>query len=239
MQRTLVTFLLDRTGSMSFCKEATIEAFNGYLDALKTGDPAEIEFTFLQFDGVSLDKICVAEDLAKVKPLTDKTYEPRASTPLIDAAFKTIKAIEAALTKRDDKPKIVVCIQTDGFENASTEHTMAELNALIKEKIALGWQFNFMGAGIDAYAQGKQMGIMPEATVAYNRSDRHATKMAFAASAGHTRSFAAGMSMNTHYNAGDRMAAKDEYAPPDLQKKPDLTAKSAMRPKSLVDDIKL
>src|SRR5262247_4061670 len=120
-ERTVVTFLLDRTGSMQSCKEATIEAFNAYLAALRTGDePAAIEFTFLQFDSVSLDKICVAEDIHGVKPLTARTYEPRAATPLVDAAFKTIKAVEYALTKRSDKPKIVICIQTDGFENAST-----------------------------------------------------------------------------------------------------------------------
>ncbi len=56
---------------------------------------------------------------------------------------------------------MVICIQTDGLENASTEHTWAELNLLIKEKAKLGWQFNFMGAGIDAYEQGRQMGIPP------------------------------------------------------------------------------
>jgi hypothetical protein len=63
---------------------------------------------------------------------------------------------------------VVICIQTDGQENSSTEHIWNELNALVKEKAALGWQFNFMGVGMDAYDQGARMGIAPAATVAYD-----------------------------------------------------------------------
>jgi hypothetical protein len=33
---------------------------------------------------------------------------------------------------------VVICIQTDGQENSSTEHSWNELNALVKEKAALG-----------------------------------------------------------------------------------------------------
>jgi hypothetical protein len=212
-ERTLITFLLDRTGSMESCKDATIEAFNGYLEALKTGgEPATIEFTFLQFDSVSLDKICVAEDIQLVKPLTVENYKPRASTPLIDAAFKTILAVDFALTKRDDQPKIIICIQTDGEENASTEHTMNELNALIKEKSALNWQFNFMGAGIDAYAQSRQMGIPAASSLSYNKDDRRATLAAFMSSAQKARGFSSGAAKNTAFSSEDRKAAGDIHA---------------------------
>ena len=210
-QRTLVTFLLDRTGSMSSCKDATIEAFNGYLDGLKEDGDA-LDFTFLQFDSVSLDKICVAENVSKVALLTSQTYQPRASTPLVDCAYKTIKAVEESLTKRDDKPKVVICIQTDGQENASIEHSMAELNALIKEKSALGWQFNFMGAGIDAYQQGSLMGISAQATMAYDQHSKTATRAAFTASASNTRMFARGESANTSYSMGQRAASGDAFA---------------------------
>ena len=61
----LVTFLLDRTGSMASCKDATIEAFNAYLGTLKA-DPKGVFFTFLQFDSVSLDKIHVADPVKDV-----------------------------------------------------------------------------------------------------------------------------------------------------------------------------
>src|SRR5215207_8666179 len=129
-QSTLVTFLLDRTGSMQSIKDDTIGAFNAYLATLKKGGDG-IEFSFLQFDSISIDKVCVNRPVAEVAPLTDETFEPRASTPLIDAAYATIEAVGEAVAKREAMPKVVICIQTDGLENASTEHTWAELNLLI------------------------------------------------------------------------------------------------------------
>lgn len=179
---TLVTFLLDRTGSMQSIKDDTIGAFNAYLSTLQK-DAAGIEFSLLQFDSISLDKLCVNQPVAEVAPLTDETFQPRGSTPLIDAAHATIEAVGEAIAKRGIDPRVVICIQTDGHENASTEHTWEELNLLIKEKSALGWQFNFMGAGIDAYQQARQMGISERATVSYDKTSAHASARAFEASA--------------------------------------------------------
>lgn len=228
---------------MSSCKDATIEAFNGYIGGLRSEPDAEIEFTFLQFDSMSLDKICVAAPISDVKELTPKSYEPRASTPLIDSCVKTIKAVEESLSRRDDKPKIVICFQTDGQENCSTEYSWNELNALIKEKSALGWQFNFMGTGIDAYAHAGRMGIVAECAMSYDRTDAVATKQAFAASASNTASFAAGRSANTFYSAQQRMAARDQFAPDTLRAQPpSLKMPATTQPpakKPIVDDIKL
>lgn len=147
--RTVVTFLLDRTGSMEAIRDDTIGGFNDYLDGLKRAGEANIEFTLVQFDSMSIDKICVAVPIAEVEKLSRDSYQPRASTPLIDAAYKTITAVEASLVSAP-AAKVVICIQTDGQENSSTEHSWNELNALVKEKAALGWQVNFMGVGMDA-----------------------------------------------------------------------------------------
>lgn len=214
-EKTLVTFLLDRTGSMESIKDDTIGAFNAYLDTLKDtslgGDVDAIKFTLVQFDSQSLDKVCVAIPVKQAKPLTKDTFKPRAATPLIDAAYKTIKAVESQAAAKD--AKIVICIQTDGFENASTEHTWDELNALIKEKTALGWQFNFMGASIDAYQQATAMGIGACSTMSYDSSQTGTTQAAFRASAANLRSFAAGQSANTSYSTSQKSASGDVYDP--------------------------
>lgn len=206
-ERTLVTFLLDRTGSMQSIKDDTIGAFNAYLAELKKG-AANIAFTFIQFDSMSMDKVCVAAPLSDVKELNNDTYEPRASTPLIDAAYKTIKAVEKQTTPDD---KVVICIQTDGHENCSTEYTWEQLNALIKEKSGQGWQFKFMGAGIDAYDQGSKMGIASADTVSYNKLSPEMTASAFAATASNTTMFASGLRSNTAYAATQKMAAGDVF----------------------------
>src|SRR5215468_82268 len=166
-QRTMVTFLLDETGSMESIKDDTIGGFNSYLDSLKA-EAAPIDFTLIKFDSRRIEKVCVAVPVSQVAELTMESYQPGASTPLIDAAYKTIKAVEKSLNGRS--PKVVICIQTDGHENASTEHTWDELNALIKEKSAAGWQFNFLGTGIDAYDTGSRMGVAAMATMASGRT---------------------------------------------------------------------
>jgi hypothetical protein len=242
---TLVTFLLDRTGSMEAIKSDTIGGFNAYLNALKQ-DGAGIEFSLLQFDSMSIDKLCVNEPVANVPPLTAETFQPRASTPLIDAAVKTIKAVEEAVAKRDVAPKVVICIQTDGQENCSTEHNWNELNALIKEKAALGWQFNFMGAGIDAYEQGARMGIAAQHTMSYDSASPAATMAAFSGRAARTASYAKGEVASMEIPTAEKVAAGDRFdahanpknpARPKESRKPAAPAASPRKP--IVDDIAL
>lgn len=214
---TLVTFLLDRTGSMERIKDDTIGAFNAYLEGLKSEKDAEIDFTLLTFDSVSLDKVCVAVPVKDAPLLSKDNYQPRAWTPLIDASVKTIRAVEDQLNGKNNV-KVVICIQTDGNENSSREHTWDQLNDLIREKTALGWQFNFMGASIDAYKQAGRMGISSGSTLSYNSRDPVATTIAFVASARGTRDFVAGRAATTNFLSSERLAAGDMFYP----KQPDV-----------------
>ncbi|MDQ3559238.1 MAG: hypothetical protein M3453_08640 [Pseudomonadota bacterium] len=239
---TLVTFLLDRTGSMEAIKDDTIGGFNAYLGALKA-DGAGIEFSLLQFDSISIDKVCVNTPIADVALLTQATFQPRASTPLIDAAYKTIKAVETAVAARADAPKVVISIQTDGQENCSTEHGWDELNLLIKEKAALGWQFNFLGAGIDAYEQGQRMGIAAASTLSYDAKDRAATQAAFSGRAARTAAYAKGDVADMLFSPEEKRRAGDKFDPTGKPAnsagtgKPTGPAKRRKAP--LVDDITL
>jgi uncharacterized protein YegL len=96
MSRTLVTFLLDRTGSMEPIRDDTIGAFNAYLETLQE-DGEDIFFSLLTFDSMSIDKVHVNQPVKEVARLTRESFVPRASTPLIDAAYKTIKAVEKSV----------------------------------------------------------------------------------------------------------------------------------------------
>ena len=215
-ETTLVTFLLDRSSSMGSCLDSTIEAFNGYVEELKRA-ATPILFTFLQFDanaGCEINKVHFEKPIKDVSDIDRSSYQPRGSTPLIEAATKTLHALDAALKTKADKPKVVVCIQTDGEENCSGhEYTWAALKALIEARTKDGWQFNFMGASIDAYDQGQKMGIAVASSVSYDHTDKRATRAAFAASASNTASFAAGMSANTSYSAAQKRASGDKWDP--------------------------
>ena len=83
---TLVTFLLDETGSMESIKDDTIGGFNSYLGSLKA-EAAPIDFTLIKFDSRRIEKVCVAVPVSQVAELTMESYQPGASTPLIDAAY--------------------------------------------------------------------------------------------------------------------------------------------------------
>lgn len=103
---TLVTFLLDRSGSMmGDRKQIAIDSFNEYLVGLQKDPNADIIFTRLQFDSYSVDTDFAQVPVSSVTPLDDASYMPRGGTPLIDACVKAIKATEVALTKRIDQPK--------------------------------------------------------------------------------------------------------------------------------------
>jgi hypothetical protein len=238
---TLVTFLLDKSGSMGAIRDDTISAFNAYLGELQQ-EPDGIVFSLLQFDSNSVDVTCRNVPVGKAAPLDASTYVPGASTPLIDAAYKTIKAVEEALAKRGDKSRVVVCIQTDGHENASVEHEWNDLTALIKEKTALGWQFSFLGCGIDAYDQGAKMGILPTNTMSYDRRSPQTQRAAFAASGRNTVLFARGEVASTAYDMAQRESAGDHFAPGSLdpharKSPPRASAGGGRRP--LIDDISL
>lgn len=208
----LITFLQDRSGSMAIVQDATIESFNGYLAGLQRETQADIDFSYLQFDTVSLDKVHTAIPVREARMLTKDTFVPRGGTPLVEASIKTIEAVEASLAKRTDHPRVTVCIQTDGQENASkSEYTWERLKKLIEAKQEAGWQFNFMGAGLESYAyqQAARMGVGHGSTMSYNHTNLAESQQAFAATASNTASFAAGRSANTQYSVQQKTASGD------------------------------
>ncbi len=238
---TFVSFLLDETGSMQSIKDDTIGGFNAYLETLQKG-AEDILFSLGSFNSSETRKRYVAEPIRAVAPLSEDAYTPRAMTPLIDAAVKIIKATDEAVSKRKDHPNVVVVLQTDGQENVSVEYTTADLAALVKEKEAAGWQFVFLGAGLDAFAAARAAGLDIDAqrVVSYSRDRSHEV---FAATAANVADFAEqGTEAALRYSPAQRAQAGDQYADQYLRGEP----KKKDRPKdedkprsSTVDDIDL
>lgn len=234
---TFVTLVLDETGSMEPIRDDTIGGFNQYLDQLKQSEDP-ILFTLIKFDSNRHEMPYRAVPVGEVAGLTRETYQPGAATPLIDAAFKAIKATEAKVAEMADA-NVGIVIQTDGHENASTEHTSEELVALIKEKTAAGWLFTFLGAGIDAFDQASQLGISPDVTLTYGRT---ASPQAFmAAGQSMARYCSTGLTAAAAFTPTERSSSAGELGtemvvPPDNHR-----STSAARPKSksVVEDIEI
>ncbi|MEZ6063251.1 MAG: vWA domain-containing protein [Planctomycetaceae bacterium] len=158
---TDITFVLDRSGSMGFIKAATIEAFNGFLSSQCSGDGIA-ELSLVQFDD-QYEPMYAGRNVNKAPKLTDRTYQPRGSTALLDAMGRTIVATGQRLSRlREHKrPGTVIFVTlTDGFENASREFTLHRINEMIREqREKYSWQFIFLGANQDAIATAAQMGV--------------------------------------------------------------------------------
>ncbi|NND71096.1 MAG: VWA domain-containing protein [Rhodothermales bacterium] len=242
---TFVSFLLDETGSMQSIKDDTVGGFNAYLDTLKKGGDS-ILFSLVSFNSSKTLKRYVAEPVTTIQPLSEDDYQPHAMTPLIDAAVKIITATDEAVSQRTDEPNVVIVMQTDGMENVSVEYTTTDLALLIKEKEAAGWQFVFLGAGLDAFAAAREAGIVIDASrvVSYDRQMSHEV---FAATAANVEEYArSGDEKNLVFSHAQRAQVGDKYTDQYL----DATAPETTPPKkkrvekkdrrsSTVDDIKL
>ena len=242
-----VSFLLDETGSMQYIKDDTMGGFNAYVETLRK-DGADIAFSLVTFNSNRTQRRYVAEPINKIGPLTWANYQPDAGTPLIDASVKIINATDEAVKLRTDDPAVLVVIQTDGDENCSVEHTVADLALLVKQKTAAGWQFVFLGAGLDAFAAARDAGlhIDPRNTVAY---DTDSSKEVFQATAKNHSQFLRSNNVDRlHYSAKQRDDVGDthtwKHLDPTDQARPKSTAKKSVPRKrrqtaSSVDEISL
>lgn len=135
-----VMVIADRSGSMMGTIDEARNAINELIKDQKKLK-GKCKFTFIMFDNsyeVVIDKV----DIKEVKKV-GKEYSARGMTALNDAIGKGIAHLGKA-------KKAIVTIVTDGFENSSQEYTQSGIAKLIKEKRDEGWEFQFIGANMDA-----------------------------------------------------------------------------------------
>ena len=149
--------LLDRSGSMSGWEQDVIGGFNTFIkEQQKEKDDCSV--TLVQFDGQDPYEIILdAQELETVTELSPDVYDPRGSTPLLDALGRLIKNAEKS--EGNQREDVLVWVFTDGHENASREYSYDQIKNLVQEKEKAGWTFMFMGAGIDSYAAGRSLGF--------------------------------------------------------------------------------
>jgi Mg-chelatase subunit ChlD len=159
---TQIAVLLDRSGSMEAVKDETISGFNYFLKEQKAaGDNAS--FTLVQFDSESTDVVHEAKPIRDVPDLNGDTYQPRGSTPLLDALGQTINSTGrtlAAIPETNRPDKVVFVVITDGQENASHKFTKSQVKEMIDHQTEkYNWQFIYLGANQDAFAEAGALGI--------------------------------------------------------------------------------
>ena len=161
---THLILVLDASGSMLHLQDATIEGINSLVEK-QQAEPGELTTALYTFNqGV--------REVQKFETLNRMNYCPSGSTALLDAVCIAIhnEGKTLAAKKEADRPdKVVVVVDTDGEENASSRYKLEDLQALVEQqKAQYNWQFVFLGANIDAFAEGSKYGFALNSTMQYD-----------------------------------------------------------------------
>ena len=167
--KTDITIILDRSGSMASVKDDTIGGFNNFLSEQQKVE-GEASLSLIQFDD-QYEVVYEDKDIQVAAPLTEATFQPRGSTALFDAVGRTVNSIGrrlAALPEEMRPDKVLVVIMTDGFENASREFNAAAVSEMINhQRNVYSWEFMFIGANQDAVLSAREIGIPAAAALTY------------------------------------------------------------------------
>lgn len=169
---TQIVCILDESGSMGHLQDDTIGSLNSFINNQKELS-GEAEALIIAFN-ISSRKIFEG-NIRDFKDITRKDYNPMNATALYDTVGSAIDELGIRLSnlKEEDRPsKVVFMIITDGQENSSEEYTCD----VVKEKIIhqrdkYNWEFMFVGANIDSYKIGNNLGISSNRIANYTASE--------------------------------------------------------------------
>lgn len=152
-----IVAIIDRSGSMFNIHDDSIGGFNSFLKEQKSLE-GDARISVVLFDDtykVLYDDL----DIQEARALDKTTYTLGGSTAMNDAIGKSLSKL---LAKNPEKA--VVCILTDGQENASREYTTPQIKQMIEKAQGKGWPVVFLAANQDAFATGAQYGINKQFT---------------------------------------------------------------------------
>ena len=176
---TDITMVIDRSGSMSSIRTDAEGGINTFVDSQKS-EPGEALLTLVQFD-TEYEFVHKGLPINSAPPFK---LVPRGSTALLDAVGRAITETGARLSAIEEaqRPGLVVfVIVTDGAENSSKEFTRDKIRQMIEHQQSVyNWQFTFLAANQDAFAEAASMGIAQAGTANFAGEN---VVMAYAATA--------------------------------------------------------
>ena len=175
-QRTIYHLIVDRSGSMSDCIDATINGFNEQINrirSMETEFPEQDIRIGLSMFNTSTQQLAVAEDLKNATYLTRSNYVPAGGTALYDAIGQTALQLEETFSRQGKLPTtFVVVILTDGYENSSKLFNLPQIRALIQRLEATEkWSFSYLGATLDAIEVADSLSIKRENSIRFEKEN--------------------------------------------------------------------
>lgn len=177
---TDITLVVDRSGSMQDIRTDAEGGVNAFIEN-QAKESGQAYLTLVQFD-------TEYEFLHKGMPIDQVpkyTLTPRGATALLDAIGRAINETGERLSKMDeaDRPGLVVfVVMTDGLENSSHEFSKSRIREMIQhQQEKYGWQFTFLGADQDAFAEADALGIDPAGAARFKKDNIEAVYRATSA----------------------------------------------------------
>lgn len=187
--KTEIITITDRSGSMQSIRNDVIGGFNAFLAEQKKL-PGEARLTYAQFDNV-YEVVYAGRPIADAPELTEHTFVPRGYTALLDAIGRALNEQGARIAREKWAELVIVCIVTDGYENASLEYTRERIREMTAHAEKNGWKFVYLAANQDAFAAAGNAG-MKHATTATFGQNAAGTQAAYAAMGSTTASLRSG-----------------------------------------------
>ncbi|MBX4181774.1 VWA domain-containing protein, partial [Candidatus Parcubacteria bacterium] len=213
-QYTDITVLVDRSGSMASIKETTETAFKSFLKEHRAIESTRI--SLIQFD--SIDPQYIQYMNVPIGAAENLNLKPRGSTPLLDALCTAIDNTGrryAGMETNERPDQVLFVVITDGQENASRTFKRSDVKKRIDtQSETYKWQFLYLGANQDAFAEAASLGIPQIHTMWYDvdKMDKAlgstvSNTVAYAANVGGMR----GSSASLGYTSTQRDEAGDDW----------------------------
>ena len=155
-----VGLLVDETGSMGPNHLAVVGGINEFVAKLASDtNGTKVLATLSMFDLHGNDPVVRTKfegiPVQEVGMFGPDDYSPRGATPLNDAVVRTIRSMGKRVKKGH---RAMLVILTDGLENAS-ETSSRDVRKLIVEREKAGWEFIYLGANQDSWAESSKIGV--------------------------------------------------------------------------------
>lgn len=172
-QKTIYHFVLDQSGSMFDCVEATLsglESQNKKIKAIAQEFPDQDIRVGLTVFSNEVDIRFANLPADQLPSVNQINYRPSGGTALLDGIGLSINKVDQFLEHEGDTAIIVIL--TDGYENVSKFFSFAQIQELIKTKEASGkYSFSFLGATLEAVDMAEKMNIRRENSAAFAKED--------------------------------------------------------------------
>jgi hypothetical protein len=162
-----VMIVLDESGSMEPLQQDTIGGVNRFLKEQRAL-PGKCTISLLKFNHGD-QPVFTGRPIAEAPDLTVETYQPNGNTALLDALGRTITEGGArlrAMSEADRPSKVIVLVVTDGEENSSHTWTKEKIKEAVERQThTYKWEFVFLGANVDAFAEAGALGMQGSHTL--------------------------------------------------------------------------